>query len=113
MFGILRVIAGPDQGYAFTVLEGETLVVGRGPASQTYLRDPRVVPVHCRLQVQGDQALLSDSDSTAGTRVNGKKITQHVLQPEDIVQIGATQLSFAWSSADEYSTVNIPGGPGS
>lgn len=107
MFAVLRVTAGPDQGYTLTVVEGQTLVIGRGQASGSQLRDPHVARVHCQIQMQGGKALLSDSGSASGTSVNGNKITQQELQPGDLIQIGHTQLSFKWSDADEQSTQSV------
>jgi pSer/pThr/pTyr-binding forkhead associated (FHA) protein len=104
MFGLLRVIAGPDQGMIFTVAEGEPLVIGRSPASKAQLRDPQVAEVHCQVQLQGNCVLLSDCASAKGTWVNGKQITRGQLHPGDVIRIGYTQLSFEWCHADEQST---------
>ena len=42
MLGQLVVIAGPDQGKVFPIRDGQTLVLGRGLASDTLINDPHM-----------------------------------------------------------------------
>ena len=39
MYAYLRVVAGPDQGKIFNLVEGTTLSIGRGEHSDTRLKD--------------------------------------------------------------------------
>ncbi|MDA1051293.1 MAG: FHA domain-containing protein [Planctomycetota bacterium] len=43
----LIVIAGPEAGRTFTLVDGQTLVVGRGEKSDTRINDPRISRIHC------------------------------------------------------------------
>jgi pSer/pThr/pTyr-binding forkhead associated (FHA) protein len=90
----------------FTVVEGQTLSIGQGQDSDTHLRDLYVGPLHCELQFTEGKALLLDIGGPGGTKVNGKPITQHELQPGDTIQIGETRLSFAWSKEDDQPTAS-------
>jgi pSer/pThr/pTyr-binding forkhead associated (FHA) protein len=104
MLGLLHVTHGPDKGRTFSLPPGQKLMIGRGPQAQTSLNDPQVSRFHCQILVQGDKVLLYDSGSAAGTWVNGERITQHELQPGDVITVGETQLSFQWSDVDEQRT---------
>src|SRR5262249_36587760 len=64
--------------------------------------------VHCELQVEGDGVVLHDSNSAAGTFVNGKRVTRQELRPGDIIQVGDTQLRYQALGLSEASTI----GPG-
>ena len=89
----LVVLAGPDEGRAFS-LGSDPLLLGRSRATESHLLDPHISRVHCQIQFEGDQFLLTDFDSAGGTFVNGKRTSRHALQPGDIVRIGNTRLQF-------------------
>jgi serine/threonine protein kinase len=101
----LVVVAGPDKGRSFPLNPGDTLLIGRSQATQTRLVDPRVSKVHCELEVGEGRATLSDANSTGGTFVNGKRISEHELKSGDVIQIGETQLRFVAGASSEASTV--------
>ena len=116
MSGLLKVVAGPDQGRTFRLTEGQNFLIGRGPNTDTRLHDPEVSRIHCVAQVRDGKVLLTDSGSRTGTRVNGTPITEHTLLPGDLIEIGTTQLAYtAEDSGPRYSTVNVdeitPPGP--
>src|SRR6516225_158364 len=101
----LQVISGPDKGRVFA-LTGDFLL-GRSRQTQSQLTDRKVSRVHCQVEIDGDQMVVTDLDSQSGTYVNGKRITEHVLQRGDVIQIGATQLSYTIEAVDlaEHPTV--------
>lgn len=101
----LVVIAGPDKGRAFPLTPGDTLLVGRSQATQTRLTDGHVSRVHCEVQVEGEHVLVLDSNSTGGTFINGKRVTQQQLQHGDIIQVGDTQLRFQDGDSAGETTV--------
>lgn len=104
MLGLLLVTQGPEQGREFVLAEGKTLLIGRGQDTVTQFTDPHVARHHCQVHCQAGKALLSDSGSIGGTWVNGKRITEHELQPGDAIRIGRTQLWFRWVAPEELST---------
>jgi serine/threonine protein kinase len=101
----LLVVAGPDQGRVFPLVEGQTLVIGRGQTTETRLKDPQVSRTHCQVAVDGGKVLLTDSGSTAGTLVNGKKASKLELKPGDVIQVGGTQLRVQLEGSHEASTL--------
>jgi len=90
----LVVIAGPDTGRIFPLDDGQSLVIGRGQASNTQINDPRMSRVHCQVQADGGKTWLLDNGSSSGTLVGGEKITRHELKPGDVFQVGETQIRF-------------------
>jgi serine/threonine protein kinase len=94
MPGQLTVIAGPDRGRAFTVSDGQKLLIGRGEASATKLRDPAVSRVHCHVEAAGSRYTIVNLGAASGTLVNGRRITSIVLESGDLIRIGDTELRF-------------------
>lgn len=101
----LIVIAGPDKGRSFPLEDGQTLVIGRGQASQTQLSDPRVSRIHCHVQIDGGRTVLMDNGSAAGTWVRGAKIDDYELKPGDVFQLGDTQVRYQLDGVHDQSTV--------
>jgi serine/threonine protein kinase len=101
----LTVLDGPDAGRRFELIDGQTLIIGRGQSTDARLNDPRISRQHCRIQVDGASVVLSDADSAAGTLVNGSSIEQHALQPGDVVEIGDTKLRFQLEGRVDQSTL--------
>ena len=108
MFAQLEVIAGADLGRAFPSRPGEPLVIGRGRQTVTRLNDLHVSRVHCQIEFRGGEAVLKDLNSVGGTFVNNQAITEHVLQPGDIIRVGETRLRF--ESADVADQNTLPPG---
>ncbi len=109
----LLVIAGPDKGRAFPLAAGDWLLLGRSRAAEARLTDPQVSKVHCKVEWLGGQVTVTDNDSTAGTFVNGRRVTQQALHPGDVIGVGGSQLVLqetraAPVEADEGKTLMGP-----
>jgi len=102
MLGTLVVIAGPDTNTKYVLEEKQTLVIGRGADTTTKLKDPEVSRRHCQVQQEGNVVVLTDIGSAAGTVVNGKKITRHVMKTGDVIHIGGTQLRWLSGTGSEH-----------
>ena len=106
MRGQLVVIAGPDLGRSFSLVDGQTLLLGRGQNTESRLKDPAVSRVHCEVQVDEGKILLKDSGSSSGTQVNGKRISgKYELRPGDHITIGSTQIRYQLEGEPDASTV--------
>jgi serine/threonine protein kinase len=108
MFGQLVVTAGPDQGRTYPLDEGKILVIGRGQATETRLRDPHVSRTHCQVEVDGGRLLLKCAGGAGGTQVNGERVTERELKPGDVIRIGDTELRFQFDDPAEQSTRVVP-----
>ena len=101
----LIVIAGPDTGRSFPLENGQSLVIGRGQASNTQINDPRLSRVHCQVHVDGPKMLLLDAGSSSGTFVAGQKIASRELKPGDVFHVGDTQIRYQLDRPQEATTL--------
>src|SRR5262245_14338619 len=69
----LIVVSGPETGRTFPLADGQTLVIGRGQASDTKINDPHMSRIHCRLQVDGNQTTILDAGG-GGVFVRSEKV---------------------------------------
>jgi hypothetical protein len=91
MFAKLLVIAGPDRGKWFEVVQALPLVIGRSREADARLADPRVSPLHCQVTVRKGQIFVTDLDSLVGTSVNNIFVTtEYPLQLGDTFTVGDT-----------------------
>src|SRR5437879_3656476 len=70
------------------------ITVGREEGNALRLNDERVSRYHAKVQIEDNDIILTDLDSTNGTRVNGTAIQIRRLRPGDQVSIGRTMLLF-------------------
>ena len=64
------------------------MIVGRDPKSDVVIKSETVSKNHLKIIPKGDQFFLVDLGSTNGTYVNGEKITETLVTPDDMVQLG-------------------------
>ena len=69
----LRVVSGPDAGTTHTI-EGGTTLIGTHEHNDLVLTDNTVSRYHLELQVRRDGLLISDLETTNGTKHAGMKI---------------------------------------
>jgi two-component system cell cycle response regulator len=90
------VLGGPAMGQQIVLGEGET-VWGRSPDADILIEDEAISRYHFKIKVKDKIATIEDLNSTNGTFVNGTRVKQHVLQPNDKIQISsATVLRFSY-----------------
>jgi serine phosphatase RsbU (regulator of sigma subunit) len=80
----LQVTDGLEVGRRFVIGQGG-IVVGRTPPAGIVLLDSEVSRSQCRIDLAGDQLLVTDLGSTNGTYVDGVRIQQPTAMP-----VGAT-----------------------
>jgi Inner membrane component of T3SS, cytoplasmic domain len=81
-----------------------TIVLGRSHDCHVTIEDALVSRAHAKIEVRGDQALLSDLQSRNGVHINGAPLAgTHTLVHNDRIRIGKQDLVF--SSVDTPSPV--------
>ena len=75
-------------------LVDEAITIGRGPDNTIVVTDPSISTHHAQLLLEGDTYRLKDLDSTNGTRVNGKPVTETVLRFDDRIRFGAAEAKY-------------------
>ena len=87
---------------AFFVTEDEKIYplvkavinIGRMLDNHLVVDDPRVSRSHAQLRSIQGHFVLFDLNSTRGTFVNGRRITEAVLYPNDAISLGGVVLTF-------------------
>jgi pSer/pThr/pTyr-binding forkhead associated (FHA) protein len=95
-----QVLDGLERGVVFTELQ-TPITIGREDDNDIRLNDERVSRFHAKVQEDEGHVILTDLQSTNGTRVNGHPVQVHVLQIGDQLQIGRCLLVFG--SRDELA----------
>jgi pSer/pThr/pTyr-binding forkhead associated (FHA) protein len=80
-------LAGGAEGNEYPV-EGERVVVGRGPDVGLAFEDDLMSAQHAVFEHSRGAFGVTDLDSTNGTRVNGQAITTRALAHGDRIEIG-------------------------
>jgi pSer/pThr/pTyr-binding forkhead associated (FHA) protein len=89
----LRVLDGADRGRVFTDLM-PPVTVGREEGNTIQLNDERVSRYHIKIQEDHEKLVLTDLESTNGTKVNGEDIQLRILRFGDMITIGRSVLLF-------------------
>ena len=96
----LRILDGPERGTAFHQL-AVPVSIGREDGNIIQLNDERVSRFHAKIHENGGNILLTDLQSTNGTRVNGEVVQIWQLRPGDVIALGRSVLIFG--SSDEIA----------
>jgi hypothetical protein len=74
----------------------DSIVAGRSSACTIVIADDKKVSrEHFKIEKVSDgKWVLSDMGSNSGTRLNGAKVTQHVLKPGDVIEVGSSRVLF-------------------
>ena len=92
---ILRVKKGPLEGAEFPVFSTrDPTVIGRDPNVEVPLQDQRASRRHSAIALDHGRWMVRDLDSSNGTILSGKRISQAVLTDGALLQVGSHQLLF-------------------
>ena len=75
-------------------LDRPVLTVGRHQENDIVIDHLGVSGKHARVAVEGQSVVLTDLQSTNGTYVNGRRVTEVELRPNDWISIGKHILTF-------------------
>jgi pSer/pThr/pTyr-binding forkhead associated (FHA) protein len=104
-----QVLEGMERGSVFSEIE-TPFTIGREDDNAIQLNDERVSRFHLKIQEDGGKVILTDLESTNGTRVNGVPTTMRTLQIGDLISIGRCLLVYGDSQqiADRFRGSNSP-----
>ena len=88
-----QVLDGIDKGRVFRDLP-TPLTIGREEGNILRLNDERVSRFHAKVQIDSEDFILTDLESTNGTRVNGAVVQIRRLRFGDRVSVGRSTLLF-------------------
>lgn len=89
----IQIIEGLERGQIYEELP-TPVSIGREDDNSVRLNDERVSRFHAKIQADGGHVILTDLDSTNGTRVNGHPVQMRVLQYGDQLTIGRCLLVY-------------------
>jgi hypothetical protein len=104
--------SGPVGSHAFLILNGRKhikltkplITLGRHLDCDIILDDPSTSRQHSQLRWRSRHFIILDLGSKAGTLVNNRPITRHVLQSGDVIRLGNTTFVYGEESAEETSS---------
>jgi pSer/pThr/pTyr-binding forkhead associated (FHA) protein len=89
----LRVLDGADRGRTYQALPAP-VTIGREEGNGVQLNDERVSRYHLKIHEDQRQFVLTDLDSTNGTKVNGEDAQLRILRYGDIISVGRSVILF-------------------
>jgi pSer/pThr/pTyr-binding forkhead associated (FHA) protein len=89
----LRVLDGADRGRSFEDVP-TPVTIGREEGNTIQLNDERISRFHLKIQEDRDKVVLTDLESTNGTKVNGEDIQLRILRFGDMISVGRSVLLF-------------------
>ena len=87
----LKILHGADRGKVYDDLQ-PPLTVGREEGNDIQLNDERVSRCHFKVQRDKDRLVLTDLDSTNGTKVNGVECQLKILRHGDLISVGRSMM---------------------
>lgn len=92
MAKLILSIDGEVAGNYF--IDAPSFSIGSLPENNLQLAYPGVSRRHAVITSVGNDDILEDLDSTNGTRVNGNPVKRHILQHDDVIEIGSCQIRY-------------------
>jgi len=104
----LRVIDGADRGRVFADLP-TPVTIGREEGNTIQLNDERISRFHVKIQEDQEKIVLTDLESTNGTKINGEDIQLRILRYGDIIAVGRSVLLFGSREQIAYRLASLRG----
>lgn len=82
------------DGVKFYPLVKPVINIGRRLENDLAIDDPRVSRNHAQLRASEGHYVLFDLSSRGGTFVNGNRISQTIIYPNDTISLGGVTLTF-------------------
>lgn len=98
--GTLLLVRGSVEGSSGTThaIDREHFKIGRSSACHMVLDDLQASRIHAQVVNIGGKEVLEDLGSANGTFVNDLRIKKRILEPGDLIRIGATELRYSPAS---------------
>src|SRR3974390_312197 len=87
-------------------LDKERLTIGRKAHNDIQIDNLAVSGEHCLIVTLLNDSFLEDLGSTNGTLVNGNPIKKHILQNNDVIEVGKYKLKYVTDQAGGTTSVS-------
>lgn len=101
----LQVLDGFEAGRLYCEMQ-TPVAIGREEENDIRLNDDRVSRFHAKIQEDAGRIILTDLDSTNGTRINGQPVRMRILQLGDQLLFGRCLL--VYGSPEEIADLHRP-----
>src|SRR6476660_9455449 len=89
----IRVLDGADRGRVYADLN-PPITIGREEGNTIQLNDERISRYHVKIQEDHNRLVITDLESTNGTKVNNEDVQLRILRFGDMIQLGRSVLLF-------------------
>ncbi len=89
----LRILEGSDRGRVFPDLD-TPVTIGREEGNSVQLNDERVSRFHLKIQEDHEKLVITDLESTNGTKINGEPAQLRILRYGDLIALGRSVLLY-------------------
>lgn len=89
----LQVLDGADRGIVYDEIS-TPITIGREEGNAVQLNDERISRFHVKIQEDQGKVVLTDLESTNGTRVNGQDTQLRILRYGDLINVGRSTLLY-------------------
>ena len=103
----VTVRSAGGQSWTHVLSEGASLTVGAAEDCEIRLQDDGVAEMHCMVGVTNGKAWIRDCYSPSGTLVNGRRVTETKVTPDDEVKVGPCCLSFSFDDKPSTSDTSF------
>jgi len=104
----LQVLEGVDRGRVFNRLS-TPVTIGREEGNKVQLNDERISRYHAKINEDQGMLVLTDLESTNGTRINGEPTQVTILRLGDRIALGRSIIMVG--SANEIESLIPPSSP--
>lgn len=87
-------------------LKAERITIGRNSSNDIMLNEPVVSGEHAAIMLQ-PKSVITDLNSTNGTRLNGHPISKSPLKHNDVISIGSHELRFVDEDVQDFAATMI------
>ncbi|MBQ4528384.1 MAG: FHA domain-containing protein [Clostridia bacterium] len=81
-----------EEEVFISLADKERLNIGRGSSNDIVLKNSRTSSEHCRIYKTGETFRIKDLDSRNGTYINGQRIYDEELRPNDFINISVYSI---------------------
>lgn len=104
MYVVLTFVGGPNRGEHIPIEKGTKLTLGRSSSAGHKIRDSHLSRLHFEIDFTGQRAIVRDMDSRNGVFVNGRKVNNKLLGPNDRLLAGEQTFDVRYAdSMDDLS----------
>ncbi|MBI3271651.1 MAG: SpoIIE family protein phosphatase [Planctomycetes bacterium] len=98
---------GEFAGAVISLVQGQSLTLGRSDAANVVLPDGKVSRVHCKIDFDGQGCQVEDMDSRNGTFVNSLRIKAQPVKTGDEIRVGDTCIALDLVDASQKSEIAL------